>query len=69
MQELWAVKIYATFWLIFSASTPSDSQSLQELGEGLGHCLSKQAHSNGSDLVVKLGGDCSREVDICLQIS
>ena len=51
MQEVWAVKIYATFWLIFSASTPSDLlQSLQELGEGLGHCLSKKAHSNGSDL-------------------
>ena len=64
MQEVWAVKIYATFWLIFSASTPSDLQSLQELGEGLGHCLSKKAHRNGSDLVVKLGEDCSRDVDI-----
>ena len=54
---------------ILSASTPSDLQSLQELGEGLGHCLSKKAHSNGSDLVVKLAVDCSREVDICLQNS
>ena len=26
------VKIYGTFWLIFSAATPSDLQSLQELG-------------------------------------
>ena len=67
MQEVWAVKIYATFWLIFSAATPSDFQSLQELGEG--HCLSKKAHSNGSDLVAQLGGDCSRVVDICLQNS
>ena len=50
MQGIWAVKMYATFWLIFSAFTPSDLQSLQELGEGLGHCLSKKAHSNGSDL-------------------
>ena len=41
--------------------------SLQELGEG--HCLSKKAHSNGSDLVAQLGGDCSRVVDICLQNS
>ena len=41
MQEVWAVKIYATFWLIFSASTPSDLQIWQELREGLGHCLSK----------------------------
>ena len=64
---VWTVKIYAAFWLIFSASTPSDLQLLQELGEGLGHCLSKRAHSNGSDLVVKFGVDCSREVDTCLQ--
>ena len=43
---------------------------LQELGnEGLGHCLSKKAHSNGSDLVVKLGVDCSTEVAICLENS
>ena len=63
------MKIYATFWLIFSASTPSDLQSLQELGEGLGHCLSKKAHSNGSDLVVNLGVDCSRDVDIYLENS
>ena len=49
MQEVWAAKIYATFWLILSASTPSDLQLLHELGEGLGHCLSKKAHSNGSD--------------------
>ena len=69
MQEAWAVKIYATFWLIFSASTPLDLQLLQELGEGLGHYLSKTVHGNASDLVVKLGVDCSREVDICLQNS
>ena len=69
LQEAWVVKTYATFWLIFSASTPSDLQSLQELGEGLGHCLSKKAHSNGSDLVVKLTGDYSRVVDICLENS
>ena len=70
-QEVWTVKIYATFWLILSASTPSDLQLLllQELGEGLGHCLSKRAHSNGSNLVVKFGVDCSREVDTCLQNS
>ena len=55
--------------LVLSASTPSDLQLLPELGEGLGHCLSKKAHSNGSDLVVKFGVDCSREVDICLQNS
>ena len=67
MQEVWAVKIYVTFWLIFSAATLSDSQSLQELGEG--PCLSKKAHSNGSDLLAQLGGDCSRVVDICLQNS
>ena len=42
-------------------------QSLQDLGEGLEHCLSKKAHSHGSDLMEKLGEDCSREVDICLQ--
>ena len=60
------MKIYATFWLIFSAATPSDLQSLQELGEGY---LSKKVHSNGSDLVAQLGGDCSRVVDICLQNS
>ena len=36
MLEIWAVKIYATFWLILSASTPSDLQLLQELGDGLG---------------------------------
>ena len=47
-QEVWAVKIYATFWLIFLASTPSDLQLLQELGEGLGHCISKKTHSNWS---------------------
>ena len=69
MQDVWAVKIYATFWLILSASFPSDLQFLQELGEGLGHCLSKKAHSHGSDLVVQLGVDCSRDVDICLQNS
>ena len=62
------MKIYATFWLILSASTPSDFR-LQGLGEGLGHFLSKKAHSNGSDLVVKLGVDCNREVDIYLQNS
>ena len=67
MQEVWAVKIYATFWLIFSAATPSDLQSLQELGEG--YCLSKKPHSKGSDLVAQLGGDCSRVVDICLEDS
>ena len=67
MQAAWAVKIYETFWLIFSAATPSDLQLLQELGEG--HCLSKKAHSNGSDLVTQLGGDCSRVVDISLQNS
>ena len=67
IQEVWAVKIYAIFWLIFSAATPSDLQSLQELGEG--HCLSRKAHSNGSDLVAQLGGDCSRVVDICLENS
>ena len=69
MQEVWTVKIYATFWLILSASTPSDLQLLQELAEGLRHCLSKNAHSNGSDLVVKFGVDCSRELDIRLQNS
>ena len=63
------MKIYATFWLILSASTPSDLQLLQELKEGLGHCLLKRAHSDGSDLVVKLVVDCNREVDICLQNS
>ena len=47
--------------------TPSDMQLLQELGERSGHRLSKRAHSNGNDLVVNLGVDCSREVDICLQ--
>ena len=56
------MKIYATFWLIFSAATPSDLQSLQEFGEG--HCLSKKAHSNGSDLVAQLGGNCSKVVDL-----
>ena len=66
MQEVWTVKTYATFWWILSTS---DLQLLQELGEGLGHCLSKKAHSNGSDLVVKFGVDCSKEVDICLQNS
>ena len=69
MQEVWTVKIYATFRLILSASTPSDLQLLQELREGLRHCLSKKAHSNGSDLVVKLEVDCRREVDFCLQNS
>ena len=63
------MKMYATFWLILSASTPSDLQLLQELGEGLWPCLSKMALSNGSDLVVKLGVDCSRAMDICLQNS
>ena len=63
------MKIYATFWLIFSAFNPPDLQALQELGEGLGHSLSKKAHSNGSDLVVKLGEDCSKDVDICLENS
>ena len=67
MQEVWAVKIYATFWLIFSAATPSDLQSLQELGDR--QCLSKKAHSHGSNLVAQLGGDCSRVVDICLENS
>ena len=67
MQEVWAVQIYAAFWLIFSVATPSDLQSLQDLEQG--HCLSKKAHSNGSDLVAQLGGDCSRVVDICLQNS
>ena len=56
-------------WLILLAAFPSDFQLLQELGEGLGHCLSKKVHSNGSDLVVKLGVDCNREVDIFLQNS
>ena len=36
MQEVWAVKIYATFRLILLASTPSHLQLLQEFGEGLG---------------------------------
>ena len=63
------MKIYVKFWFILSASTPSDLQLLQEFGEGLGHCLSKKAHSNVSDLMVKMGVDCSREVDICLQNS
>ena len=67
MQEVLAVKIYASFWLIFSAATLSDLQSLQELGEG--HCLSKKAHSNGSDFVAQLRGDCSKVVDICHQNS
>ena len=35
MQEALAVKIYAAFWLKLSASTPSDLQIWQELGEGL----------------------------------
>ena len=48
MQEVWAVKIYATFWLIFSASTLSDLQSLQELGEGLGHCYRKRRIAMGA---------------------
>ena len=51
------------------ASTPSDLQLLQGLGEGLGHCLSKKAQSNRSDLEVKIGVDCNREADICLQNS
>ena len=38
MQEIWAVKIYATFWGMFSAAAPSDLRSLRELGEG--RCLS-----------------------------
>ena len=63
------MKIYATFWLIFLPATPPGLQSLQELGEGFGHSLSKKAHSNGSDLMEQLGGDWSREVDICLQNS
>ena len=69
MQEVWPVKIYATFWLILSASTPSDLHLLQKLGEGLGHCLLKMAHSNGSDLAVKLRVGCCRVVNICLQNS
>ena len=69
MEEVWAVKIDATFCLILSTSTPSDLQILQELGEGLGQCLSKKAYSNGNDLEMKLGMDCSRELDICLQNS
>ena len=32
IQEVWAVKIYVTLWLILSASNPSDLQSLKELG-------------------------------------
>ena len=44
--KVWTVKIYATFWLIFSAATPSDLQSLQELGEG--NCLSKKAQAMGA---------------------
>ena len=39
-QEVWVMKIYSTFWLILSASTPEDLQLLQGLGERLGHCLS-----------------------------
>ena len=35
----------------------------------LGNCLSRKAHSNGSNLVVKLKVDYSREVDIFLQNS
>ena len=69
MQEVWAVKNICDICLILSASTPSDLQLLQESGEGLGQCLSKKAHSNGSDLMVKLGVDCSRELDIGLQSS
>ena len=69
MQQVWAVKIFATFWLILPVSTTLDLQLLQELGEGLGHCLLKKAHRNGNDLVVKLGVDCSREMDICLHNS
>ena len=43
------MKIYATFWLILSASTPSDLQLLQALGEGLAHCLSKKAQRFGGE--------------------
>ena len=63
------MKIYATFWLKFSASTPSDLQIWQELGEGSGHCSSKRGIANESDLIVKLGVNCSREMDISLHNS
>ena len=66
MQEM--IHKFPKFWLTLPVSTPTDLQSLQELGEGLGHSLSRKAHSNGSDLVA-LGGDCSRVVDICLENS
>ena len=69
MQEVWAVKIYAMFWLKFSAFTPSDLQIWQEMGEGSGHCLSKRRIANESDLIVKLRLNCSREVDISLHNS
>ena len=42
---------------------------IARVGRRIGECFSKKAHSNGSDLVVKLGVDCSREADICLQSS
>ena len=45
MQEVWAVKISATFWLTLSASTPSDLQIWQELGEGSGALFIEKAHS------------------------
>ena len=68
MQEV--IHEFPKFWFTKPVSTPTDLQLLQELGGGeLVHCLSKKAHSNGSDLVLKLGVDCSREVDICLQNS
>ena len=44
------IQNFPKFWLTLPVSTPSDLQSLQELGEGLGHSLSKKAHSHGSDL-------------------
>ena len=45
MQEVWPVKIYATFWLKLSASTPSDLQIWQELREGSGALFIEKAHS------------------------
>ena len=39
----------------------------QEFGGGLGHCLSKRRIANGSDVVMKMGVDCNREVGFSVQ--
>ena len=52
-----------------SAFCGKDLQIWQELGEGSGHCLSKRRIANGSNLIVKVRMNCSREVDISLHNS